>query len=164
MKNTISLKWFQLFFLFLLTGCVAAPVALLPVALPALISGAGGGISYTFTNIAYKTTTFPAEDVKEATLKAFEKMSIKLKWVKDKKNSIKIKGLTRKLTIIVNLDKMTPTLTKIQVNAKRHIFLKDKTTAYEIIYQTELFLAGEGERIEKTELKATPQGQTGVVR
>ncbi len=35
-------------------GCAALPVAL-PFALPLVVSGAGGGVAYTVTNVAHKT-------------------------------------------------------------------------------------------------------------
>lgn len=120
-------------------GC-AAPVTLLPLALPAIISGAGSGISYTFTNVAFKTMTFPLEDVEAANLKALNKMSIEVKKVKHGKYSTKIISRTRKHKIKITIERMTPTLTMIRVNAKKGLFLKDKTTAFEVIYQTERFL------------------------
>ncbi|MBI5493203.1 MAG: DUF3568 family protein [Deltaproteobacteria bacterium] len=123
------------FFLFL-SGC-AAPVALLPVVLPGVITGAGAGISYSFTNIAYKTLTYAIEDVDRANRDALERMSIRVVKRKVKKNSIKIKAETRKLAIYITMESMTPTLTRIKVNAKRLLIFKDKTTAFEVIYQTE---------------------------
>lgn len=123
--------------LLMLTGCAAAPIALLPVALPALISGAGSGISYTFTNIAYKTTSKPMEEVERALLVALGRMSLEVKKLKEEKNSVVVRTKTRKHDIIISLERLTPTLTKIRVNAKRFLFIKDKTTAFEIIFQTE---------------------------
>lgn len=122
-------------FLFL-SGC-AAPIALLPVVLPGVIAGAGAGISYSFTNIAYKTLNYEIEDVDRANKDALERMSIKVVKRKVKKNAIKITAETRKLTIYITIESMTPTLTRIKVNAKRLLIFKDKTTAFEVIYQTE---------------------------
>src|SRR5574337_1141631 len=106
------------------------------------ISGAGqsggrAGISYSFTNIAYKTLTYSIEDVDLANKDALERMSIRVVKRKVKKNAIKITAETRKLTIYITIEAMTPTLTRIKVNAKRLLIFKDKTTAFEIIYQTE---------------------------
>ncbi|MDO8425998.1 MAG: DUF3568 family protein [Deltaproteobacteria bacterium] len=127
-------------FLFLF-GC-AAPVALLPVVLPGVIAGAGAGISYTFTNIAYKTLTYPIEEVDRANKDALERMSINAVNRKVKNDNIKIKAETRRLSVYITLESMTPTLTRIKVNAKRLLVFKDKTTAFEIIYQTERSLLG----------------------
>lgn len=129
-------------FSFIFLGGCAAGVAFLPVALPAIISGAGMGINYTFTNIAYKTMTYPADDVLSANLKALDKMSLEVLKVKRKKHGYMIKSRTRKHKIYITIERMTPTLTRMTVNAKRLLFFKDKTTAFEVIYQTERFLIG----------------------
>lgn len=126
-----------------LAGC-AAPVAplLLPAAVPAIIAGAGGGISYTLTNIAYRTIASPAERVEEASLEALAHMSIRVTEVEHRRNETRITARTRQLTIYMTLERMTPALTRMSVNAKRNLFSKDKTTAFEIIYQTEVALTG----------------------
>lgn len=127
---------------FLLSGCAAAPVALLPAAVPALIAGAGGGITYTFTNIAYRTMTRPPEEIERAALRAMEKMSIRVERLRHREYDTEIRARTRQLKIIITLERMTPTLTRMKVNAKRGLIFKDKNTAFEIIYQTEFFLSG----------------------
>ncbi|OGP13977.1 MAG: hypothetical protein A2052_04475 [Deltaproteobacteria bacterium GWA2_54_12] len=129
-------------FAFFLSGCAAAPVALLPAAVPAIIAGAGGGITYTFTNIAYRTITRPPEEIERATLRAMEKMSIRVEKLRHKEYDTEIYARTRQLKIIVTLERMTPTLTRMKVNAKKGLIFKDKNTAFEIIYQTEFFLTG----------------------
>ncbi len=124
------------------SGCGAVAVApLLPVALPAVIAGAGGGISYTFTNIAYRTMTSPVEEVERATLRAAREMSLKVLKVERKDVSVEIIAATRLHDILVTLEKVTPNLTKMSVNAKRGYIFKDKTTAFEIIFQTQVAMA-----------------------
>jgi len=123
-------------------GCAAAPVApLLPAAVPAIIAGAGGGITYTFTNIAYRTITRPPEEVERAALRAMEKMSVRIERLRHREYDIEIRARTRQLKIQINLERMTPTLTRMKVNAKKGLIFKDKNTAFEIIYQTEVFLS-----------------------
>lgn len=128
-------------------------VTLLPAAVPAIIAGAGGGISYTFTNIAYKTSIHPMEEVDGAVMRALEKMSIKVLKKKAGRYDVRIRAETRKLTIYITLEEMTPTLTRIKVNVKRHWIFKDKTTAFEIIYQADKYLEGleAGVKTEKAE-------------
>ncbi len=124
-------------------GCAAAPVApLLPAAVPAIIAGAGGGITYTFTNIAYRTITRPPEEVERAALKAMERMSVRVERLRHREYDTEIYARTRQLKIQINLERMTPTLTRMKVNAKKGLIFKDKNTAFEIIYQTEVFLSG----------------------
>lgn len=124
----------------LLAGC-AAPLTL-PAALPLLVSGAGGGISYTITNIVYKTFSHPIGNVKEANLKALEKMAMEVKGAKPDEKKVSIDAETNGLTIFITLEAITPKATRIIVNAQRNIFFKDKPTAYEIIVQTERYLEG----------------------
>ncbi|HEY4706029.1 MAG TPA: hypothetical protein VII64_01125 [Thermodesulfobacteriota bacterium] len=122
-------------------GCAAPVVPLLPIALPAVIAGAGGGISYTVTNIAYRTMTNPVEEVERGALKAAREMSLKVIRVERKDLGVEIIARTRVHNISVTLERVTPTLTRMSVNAKRGFIFKDKTTAFEIIYQTELAIA-----------------------
>ncbi len=126
--------------IFMLSGCAAAPVALLPIAAPAVLAGASGGISYTFTNIAFKTTNHPMEQVAEASLKALRKMSIEVVSVKKKRHYVKISSRARGLAIYITVEYMTPALARLKVNAKRGLVLKDKGTAFEIVLLAERFL------------------------
>lgn len=129
----------------LVSGCAAAPVALLPAAVPAIIAGAGGGITYTFTNIAYRTITRPSEEIERAALRAMEKMSIRVDGVSRGEHVTRISARARGLVIKIDLERMTPTLTRMRVNAKRGLVFKDKNTAFEIIFQTELAMAAADE-------------------
>jgi len=130
-----------------LAGCGALPVTL-PLALPVLVSGAGGSVAYTVTNIAYKTFSYPIEEVKEATHMALEKMLIGEAGEEELEDGVKISATTKKLHIYIDLEKITPNTTKVSVNAKRGAVLKDKSTATEIISQIENFLEGGKEERE----------------
>jgi hypothetical protein len=44
---------------------------------PILLTGAGSGIEYTFTNIAYKTVNFPMAQVKSAIHITLKKMEMR---------------------------------------------------------------------------------------
>lgn len=154
-----------LFFLaaLLFSGCAAVPVAFLPAALPAIIAGAGSGVTYTFTNVAYRTLTYPVNKVEDANTEALDTMSIKITRVRHRKHYTKITAEARKMTIYIDLERMTPTLTRMKVNAKRGLIFKDKTTAFEIIYQTQLALADAGALVRPgagQEPFTPPDGQT----
>ncbi|GEM_PF-2585873 len=148
----------------LMSGCAAAPVALLPAAVPAIIAGAGGGITYTFTNIAYRTMTRPPEEIERATLKAMEKMSIRVELLRHREFDTEIFASTRQLKIQINLERMTPTLTRMKVNAKKGLIFKDKNTAFEIIYQTEYFLSGAGKTAERAGEVGRPMQEGQALR
>ncbi|HHL39167.1 MAG TPA: DUF3568 family protein [Deltaproteobacteria bacterium] len=122
-----------------LGGCTALP-GMLPLALPVLVSGAGGGIAYTVTNVAYKTFSYPIEKVEAANRKALRKMGIVEVWRKVEDSNVEVKAETSKLTIYIDFEKITAATTKMKVNVKRALIFKDKATATEIIVQTGRFL------------------------
>jgi hypothetical protein len=107
------------------------------IAVPAAVSGGAAGVNYTFTNIAYKTISHPIADVEAALYKALKKMDIKETKRKKEEGNVSISAVTSSLDIYIDLEKVTPTVTKIEVNAKKGVFFKDKATATEIIVQTE---------------------------
>ncbi len=120
-------------FIFLLAGC-----EFLPLAVPIMVSGAGGGVAYTVTNVAYKTFSYPMKKVEGATHTALKKMAInEVKREANDDDTVRIIASTKKLNIYIDLEQITPATTKISVNAKRNTLLKDKATATEIIEQTE---------------------------
>lgn len=104
---------------------------------PIAISGAAGGVTYTVTNIAYKTLSYPLKDVEEALHKALEKMAIKEGKREAVDGNVRIMATTKKLTIYIDIEKVTPAATRLSVNAKQGAFLKDRATATEVIVQTE---------------------------
>jgi hypothetical protein len=118
-----------------LSGCTALGLTVPAVA----VSGGAAGVSYTLTNNAYKTISYPLADVETALNEAFKKMDIDIKETKTEKgeNKVSISAVAGDLDIGVELEKITPTVTKIEVSAKKDIVIKDKSTATEIIVQTE---------------------------
>jgi len=116
-----------------LSGCALIGLA----AVPAAISGGAAGVNYTLTNNAYKTISSPITDVEAALNKALKKMDIKETKHKAVEGKVSVTAVTGNLNILISLEKVTPTVTNIEVNAKKGVFLKDKSTATEIIVQTE---------------------------
>ena len=115
-----------------LSGC-----ALLGLAGSAAVSSGAAGVDYTFTNNAYKTISSPVADVEAALNKALKKMDIKEMKRKAGEGKVSVTAVTTNLDIDIELEKVTPTVTNIEVNAKKGVFFKDKATAAEIIVQTE---------------------------
>ena len=127
------LKLFTLLCLILeLSNC-----AIMGLAVPAAVSGCEVGINYTFTNIAYKTICYPDADVEAALNNVLKKMDIKETKRTAAEGKVSVMAVTDKLDIGIDLEKITPTVTSIKVNAKEGFFFKDKATATEIIVQTE---------------------------
>jgi hypothetical protein len=120
-----------------------ASCALVGLAGPAAVSGGAAGVDYTFTNNVYKTISHPVADVDAALNKALKKMNIKETKHNAKEDKVSITAATDNLDIYIYLVKVTPTVTNIEVNAKKGVFLKDKAMATEIIMQTEKSLDGD---------------------
>jgi hypothetical protein len=113
-----------LVFLIISEGCVSI-----------LVAGAGGGIAYTITNIAYKTVSYPSGEVAAAVHQALIKMEIRDLWREQTADGMKITAETPDLTIYVYIDTITPKATKIGVDARKSLIMKDVATAAEIIDQ-----------------------------
>jgi hypothetical protein len=134
------LRAFGPFCLLFLTGCQLLPLAASPI----VVSGAGGGVAYTMTNIAYKTMSFPGDKVESSLRGALKKMGIKEVGRTSSDGVVTVNAKTSKLTIEIELERITPKTTRIKVDAREGIFFKDKATATEIIVQTEKGLEDNG--------------------
>jgi hypothetical protein len=123
-ENTL----FFVFSLLLMSGCTV------------LTAGTGGAVSYTFTNVAYKTISSPIDEVEYANRLALLKMGIKYVESIETENGVKILAETPELKIHIDLEKITPKATQISVDAQKNVIFKDKATATAIIEETEVML------------------------
>ena len=112
------------FLLLFLSGCTAVA-----------LTGAGVGVSYTLTNVAYRSFSFPVDRVHDATMAALKKMGIMITDDTQWESGITITAATSELDIVINLEKVTSKTTQVKVDARKNVFLKDKATAAEIINQ-----------------------------
>jgi len=128
----IKFKRYVVFLLLpVIAGCAAAAV-----------SGAGMGIEYTITNMAYRTLNYPLDQVNQATLQALQKMDIKIQCNWRTEEGREIEASTKDLTIAIDLEYITSKATRIKVDARKSVILKDKATAAEIINQVDKILEG----------------------
>ncbi|MCE5311676.1 MAG: DUF3568 domain-containing protein [Nitrospiraceae bacterium] len=100
-----------------------------------VVAGASGGVAYTLTNVAYKTVNYPLAQVKLASHNALKNMGISERDVRPIDGGYRITGATDRLTIEVELEMITSKSTKISVDARKNIVVKDKATATELIDQ-----------------------------
>jgi hypothetical protein len=117
-------KYFVIFLLSLLSGCAAVA-----------LTGAGVGVSYTLSNVAYRTFSSSGDQVHTATVDALKKMGIKIVDDYKSENGRTLNASTKELDIEINLEEVTLKTTQIKVDARKSIVLKDKATAAEIINQ-----------------------------
>ena len=117
-------KFLFVFLVQLLAGCTAV-----------VLTGAGAGITYTLSNVAYKSFNFSLDRVHHATVDALKKMDIKI--IDDYKtvDGRTITAATKELDIVIDLEEVTSKTTQIKVDARKRFILKDKATAAEIINQ-----------------------------
>jgi hypothetical protein len=117
------------FILPLLSGCTAIA-----------LTGAGVGVSYTISNVAYRSFSSPVDPVHDASVAALKKMDIKIIDDSKSEDGRIITATTRELDIVINLEEVTSKTTLVKVDARKRVFLKDKATAAEIINQVGNFL------------------------
>jgi Protein of unknown function (DUF3568) len=116
--------WLAGVLLLFLSGCTAVA-----------LTGAGVGVSYTMTNVAYRSFSSPLDRVHAATLDALKKMGIHIVDDSKSEDGRTIVAETSELYIVINLEKITSKTTQVKVDARKNFFLKDKATAAEIINQ-----------------------------
>lgn len=120
-----------------LTGCVAAATS-------AAGMGGSAAITHTMNGITYRTFTAPQSKVRLATIRALDRMQIKLVSdgvMQDKSNIRLVTAKTSERKIEIQLEPISPNTTRMRVIAKKGTgFFYDASTAEEIIQQTKLSL------------------------
>jgi uncharacterized protein YceK len=119
-----------------LSGCAAAVTS---------VAGIGGSaaITHTMNGITYRTFTAPEAKVRVATIKALDRMQIKLTsdGFQEKSNIRLVTAKTTERKIEIQLEPISPNTTRMRVIAKKGTgIFYDASTAEEIIQQTKLSL------------------------
>jgi hypothetical protein len=117
------------------TCCVVLLILFLSGCTAVALTGAGVGVSYTLSNVAYRSFSAPVDRVHDATIAALKKMGIHI--IDDTRSGEgrTITAVTSELDITINLEKITSKTTQVKVDARKNMLLKDKATAAEIINQ-----------------------------
>jgi Protein of unknown function (DUF3568) len=120
----------------ILSGCIAA-------ATTAAGMGGSAAITHTVNGITYRTFTAPQAKVRVATIRALERMQIKLisDSMQDKSNIRFVTAKSSERKIEIQLEPISPNTTRMRVTAKKGTgIFYDASTAEEIIQQTKLSL------------------------
>ena len=120
-----------------LSGCVAAATS-------AAGMGGSAAITHTMNGITYRTFTAPQSKVRFATIRALDRMQIKLisDSMQDKSNIRLVTAKSSERKIEIQLEPISPNTTRMRVIAKKGTgFFYDASTAEEIIQQTKLSLS-----------------------
>jgi hypothetical protein len=107
-----------------------------PVSLTVLGVGTAAGIQHTLTGITYRTFTVPLPQVRDATIAAFNRMSIKVTARDKTPQGVTIKGTATGRDIEVELEALTASTTRMRTIVHNGV-LMDSATGTEIIIQTE---------------------------
>jgi len=99
------------------------------------LTGVSMSIAYLYTSIAERTVCCDLDRMGKAALLALKKMGISICDQSKDGGERKIRAETKDLHITIKLKEITQKSTKIKVSA-RHLIMKDKATALEIIRQT----------------------------
>lgn len=117
----------------LLAGCEAAVLMALGV-------GASAGVSHTLTGITYRTFTEPLPRVRVASIRALQRMHIKVVSNGKIDGGEEITASSPDRSIDIELELISPSTTRMRVTAKKNFFVYDSATAAEIILQTKKYL------------------------
>ncbi|MEE8213569.1 MAG: DUF3568 family protein, partial [Alphaproteobacteria bacterium] len=126
-----------------LAGCAGA-------ALTAGGIAGSAGVNHTLSGIVYKTFTTPMKDLRVATLKTLNRMQIKVTGDKKAKFGWRIDGTAFERTIEIELERLTPSVTRMRVTVDKGSIFKDSATSTEIILQTVQRLENTNRRLEST--------------
>ena len=112
-----------------LAGCAG-------VALTAGGIAGSAGVNHTLSGIVYKTFTAPMKDLRTATLKTLNMMQITVTADKKAEYGWRIDGTAYERTIEIELERLTPAVTRMRVTVDKGSIFKDSATSTEIILQT----------------------------
>ena len=109
------------------------------VIIPGTMAGAGEYMRYTTTNVPKRTLLGSQKEVSAATLIALKKMNIKVP--KGETGVSPITASTAELLITITIEPITPTTTRVKVDAAKGQVVKDKATADKILDQIQAELS-----------------------
>jgi hypothetical protein len=125
-----------------LHGCAAIPVAAVA---GGLFEAGGGalvktGTEYTASGTALRTFRIPIHDVHTAALEACDRTAITVRKDEWSSKGTVIVGEAEHRMVHIELIRLTPMLTSMELVVKRNLLASDKATASELLAQTELVL------------------------
>jgi len=127
----------------LLNGCASLAISLAG-------AGAGAGFSHQMNGAASRTFSAPFDKVDAATRLATKRMFLQVEEVASIKDGQVTKARVKNLEITLELEILSPNLTRADVTARESLFRVDAATAKEIVVQIEQALLA----IEREEILA----------
>lgn len=115
---------------FSLNGCAALAVSLAG-------AGAGAGLSHQINGTVSRTFSQPFDKVDRATRTASKRLYLEVLEVASLEGSKVTTAKVSDLDVTLELETLSPRLTRVSVRARKNIFRVDTATAQEIIMQIE---------------------------
>jgi hypothetical protein len=119
-------------------ACLAMLIGLSGCAAAALTAGGiagSAGVNHTLNGIVYKTFTTPVKSLRVATLKTLNRMQMKVKGDRKAKYGWNIQAEAVEREIDIELQRLTPSTTRMRVTTNQGSIFKDTATSTEIILQ-----------------------------
>jgi hypothetical protein len=124
------------------SGCAALGITGGAVAVAAVGAGATEvlrvGTEYSLTGTALRTFTASVETLQEATRSTLNRMAFTVEAEEDMSPGRRIVATGIGRTIEIELEPLSPAVTRVELAVKRSFFRRDRATASEIITQLEL--------------------------
>jgi len=115
-------------------GCAAGGLTLLGVGAG---TAASTGTAYTLDGVAYRTFTASLDEVRRATSTSLKRMDVRVRSDRASDSGRSIVALAGDRTVAIDLERLTARTTRMRVTAKHGAVFRDRSTAGEIIAQTE---------------------------
>ena len=112
-----------------LAGCEA-------IAISALGGGTAAGVSYTMSGTVSRTFTASLPKVRAAALAALQRMQIDVSSIGKAGDGKEISAKSISRSIDIELEEISPNVTRMSVSAKYGFFHSDSATGAEILLQT----------------------------
>jgi hypothetical protein len=119
--------------------CLALMLGLSGCAAAALTAGGiagSAGVNHTLNGIVYKTFTSPVKTMRVATLKTLNRMQMKVKGDEKAEYGWHIQAAAVEREIDIELQRLSPSATRMRVTTNQGSIFKDSATSTEIILQT----------------------------
>ncbi|HSD39031.1 MAG TPA: DUF3568 family protein [Rhodocyclaceae bacterium] len=121
--------------LLLLNGCAALAVSLAG-------AGAGAGLSHQMNGTASRTFSEPFDKVDNASRIAAKRIFLQVEEVATIDSGQVTKARVGDMDVTLELEALSPNLTRVSVKARKDLFRVDGATAQEIVVQIERALSG----------------------
>lgn len=142
-----------------LQGCAAVGLSLVSAVL-----GTVGekGVAHTLDGAVTRTFTVPVEGLHKATLLALQRMDMPVTETRKDGTSRETHARAGNREVVITLDRFTSRTTRMDVVVKRWIVVRDRSTASEIIAQTDQILSKHPNLVSLTERPVVARPRDGA--